>query len=127
MLWLCVATSYFANFVEAALAMCLNSYSLLAGRLPELLDLKKTAIAELVEATLTLSQISCKSVHLANGLLLKHCEHPSGLGLSTLCPQKILLRYFSAMLLNIPYYASYLHLSFSNRNSKINAYCEFKH
>ena len=26
------------------------------------------------------------------------------------------------MLLNIPYYASYLHLLFSNRNSKINAY-----
>ena len=43
------------------------------------------------------------------------------LGLSTLCPQKILLCY-SAMLLNIPYYASYLHLLFSNQNSKMNAY-----
>ena len=42
-------------------------------------------------------------------------------GLSTLCPQKILLCY-SAMLLNIPYYASCLHLLFSNRNSKMNAY-----
>ena len=33
------------------------------------------------------------------------------------------------MLLNIPYYASYLHLLFSNRNSKINiiSLCEFKH
>ena len=38
-------------------------------------------------------------------------------------PQNILLCY-SAMLLNIPYYPSYIHvhLLFSNRNSKINAY-----
>ena len=45
------------------------------------------------------------------------------LGLSTLCPQKILL-YYSEMLLNIPYYANYLHLLFSNLNSKINAFAD---